>query len=345
MDRTPDAEPRSVAVFGSCITRDCFNSRFNPGYKETYRCDLLQNQMSLLSLMSEPVLEAWEPTRVMSEYDLWNVRTELSKSFLVDVVRLQPAYLVVDFFGDAHFGCVRLPDGRFLTDNRWKVRHTDLYRRLRDEGRLEQVRGREDPDAYFALWSEALDRFAGFLAEHLPRSKVIVHHGHHTGWLDLPDRPHLVPLRGEHRRARRLHKIDVDSANALWSRMDARAVKVLRAASIDLTGDVFPTYDEHPWGPFYVHYPDDYYRRFLAEMHKIVVADEGTASPQMVAEIESGARSTLERDLSARTEQLDEITRRYGELEEATARLRERVARLERTPLRRAVSRLRRSRA
>ncbi|WP_370616465.1 DUF6270 domain-containing protein [Mumia qirimensis] len=344
MDRTSDAGPRTVAVFGSCITRDCFNSRFNPDYKDTYRCDLLQNQMSLLSLMSDPVLEAWQPTRVMSEYDLWNVRTEFSKEFLDKVVRLQPDYLVVDFFGDAHFGCVRLPDGRFLTDNRWKVRHTDLYRRLRDEGRLEQVRGRENPDAYFELWSQALDRFAEFVGEHLPRSRVVVHHGHHTGWLDLPDRPQPVPLRGRARSERRLHKIDVDAANALWSRLDARAVEVLGAASIDLTGERFPTYDDHPWGPFYVHYPDDYYQRFLAELHKIVVANEGSASPRMVAEIESGTRSTLQRELRSRTAQRDEIDYRFGELEEEAARLRDRVARLERTPWRRAVSRLRRRR-
>ncbi|MGH1563818.1 DUF6270 domain-containing protein [Mumia sp. DW29H23] len=344
MDRTSHAEPRTVAVFGSCITRDCFNSRFNPGYKETYRCELLQNQMSLLSLMSDPVLEEWEPTRVMSEYDLWNVRTEFSKEFLDEVVRLQPEYLIVDFFGDAHFGCVRLPDGRYVTDNRWKVRHTSIYERLHEAGQLEQVRGREDPDHYFALWSEALDRFAVFVREHLPSSKVIVHHGHHTGWLELPDESRPVPLSGVHRKARRLHRIDVEAANALWRRMDARAVEVLGAVSIDLTADVFPTYDEHPWGPFYVHYPADYYRRFLAELHKIVVADEGIASAQMVGEIETGARSTLERDLRARSVQLDEAERRLEARDEEIVQLRARVARLERTPWRRVASRLRRSR-
>ncbi|MBW9214115.1 hypothetical protein KV102_04605 [Mumia sp. zg.B53] len=345
MDRMPRVEPRTVAVFGSCITRDCFNSRFNPGYKDTYRCELLQNQMSLISLMSEPVLEEWQPTRAMSEYDLWNVRTEFSKEFLDRVVRLQPEYLIVDFFGDAHFGCVRLDDGRYVTDNRWKVRHTDLYDRLRVAGRLEQVKGREDPDRYFALWSEALDRFAAFVRDHLPRSKVVVHHGHHTAWLDLPDRTRPVPLRGRHRKERRLHKIDVEAANALWRRMDARAVEVLGAAAIDLTDEVFPTYDEHPWGPFYVHYPTDYYQRFLAELHKIVVADEGVASAQMVGEIERGARATLERDLRARSAQLDEAEERLVARKEEVARLRSRVARLERTPWRRAASRLRRTRA
>jgi len=333
MERRSDPAPRDVAVFGSCITRDSFNSRFNPGHKATYNCVLLQNQMSLISLMSEPVHEAWEPTRQMSEYDRWNVRTEFSKEFLSELVRLQPEYLVVDFFGDAHFGCVRLDDGRYITDNRWKVRRTDLYERLRDAERLERFNGRRDPDAYIEVWSDALERFASFVHADLPRTKVVVHHGHHTSWLSLPDQVLPVPLR-DHRKSRRLHRIDIDAANALWRRLDALAVKALDATSIDLTGDVFPTYDAHPWGPFYVHYTPDYYQRFLAELHKIVTGAEGSASPHMVAEIELAARSTLERELATSQARLRQVE----------AQLPARGAGPARTSWRRALSRARRTR-
>ena len=47
--------PVRVAVMGSCTTRDNFNSRFNPDYKQMWDCVLLQNQSSLLSIMAPPL--------------------------------------------------------------------------------------------------------------------------------------------------------------------------------------------------------------------------------------------------------------------------------------------------
>ena len=38
------------------------------------------------------------------------------------MAELKPRYLILDWFGDVHFGVARLPDGRYFTDNRWKVR-------------------------------------------------------------------------------------------------------------------------------------------------------------------------------------------------------------------------------
>lgn len=42
-----------VAILGSCISRDNFNSLFNPQYKSYFECILFQHQTSMISLMSE----------------------------------------------------------------------------------------------------------------------------------------------------------------------------------------------------------------------------------------------------------------------------------------------------
>ncbi len=60
---------RSVAVMGSCVTRDNFNSTFNPGYKKWFQVVLSANQTSLISLMSPPIDAEWQPLRKMSDYD------------------------------------------------------------------------------------------------------------------------------------------------------------------------------------------------------------------------------------------------------------------------------------
>lgn len=275
---TEERVPISVAVLGSCITRDNFNSRLNPEYRRFYHCPVHSNQASIISLMSPPVDVDWSPTRQMSDYDRWNVGNELTRGFLDEVRKEQPDYLVLDFFGDVHFGCVRLEDGRYVTDNRWKIHHTDWYQREREAGRLTPVKYADDPDAYFAIWCEAFDRFAAFCREELPDTRLVIHRGHNTNLLRMPDRPFPVAL-NEHGK---VAPLDVEASNATWRRLDDYAISSSGAEVIDLLDREYPTFAEHPWGAFYVHYALDYYHRFLAELHKIHLQ---RAFPGLVADM------------------------------------------------------------
>src|SRR4051812_43355582 len=119
--------PISVAVLGSCITRDNFNSRFNPGYKRWYRTVLMQNQSSLISVMSAPTPISEQQIGDGTDYDRWNVRTDFSKEFLDELPKLAPDYLILDFFGDIHFGVLEGAPGPWGTDNRWKLWPTPFY--------------------------------------------------------------------------------------------------------------------------------------------------------------------------------------------------------------------------
>ncbi|MDN5894296.1 MAG: DUF6270 domain-containing protein [Nocardioides sp.] len=257
-------------MLGSCATRDNFNRRFNPTYRESFECPLAQNQTSIISLMSPPVLDDWSPTGEMSDYDRWNVRTDLTRSFLEDLADLQPDYVIVDFFADIHFGVVRLPDGRYVTDNRWKVKHTDWYQEKTASGSFDRITLFGHTEDYLELWKDAFDRFVAFVRRRTPRTRVIVHRGYNTNLVRIPERP--VPMRLRKRRPN-ISKLDVARANNLWGILDDYAVAVADAAVIDLTDEEWTTYEDHPWGPFYVHFPPEYNHRFLAELHKIVLAD------------------------------------------------------------------------
>lgn len=252
-------EPTTVAVFGSCITRDNFNSRFNPSYKDRFVCPLHQNQSSLIALMSPPVEAAWEPINPeMSDYDRWNVRTEFDRSFLAEVVALQPDILVLDFFGDVHFGVLRTEDGRYVTDNRWKIRPTTWYHAQRDAGGITPVTWIQDRDAYLELWRDAFDRFIALIRAELPGTLVVLHRGRNTDELRLQDGSR-IKLRAN----RTLSRLPVARANRFWSAIDDyAAARVDRV--IDLRPMRAPTYDEHPWRAFYVHYRPAYYHRFFA---------------------------------------------------------------------------------
>jgi hypothetical protein len=287
-----------VAVCGSCVTRDNFNSRFNPDYKRYYEVVLSANQTSMIALMSPPIEDAFTPLREMSDYDRWNVTSDLTREFLRQVVELQPDLLILDFFGDVHFGVARLPDGRYLTDNRWKTHHTDFYVRHRDAGDLTIFTHGQDPDAYFALWTEALDRFAEHVARTCPNTRVVVHRGYNTGRVLVPRKARPIALRKHNRSG----PFDVRAANEYWSRLDDYAIATHGWESIDLRDLEAPSFAEHPWGPFYVHYTPDYYHRFLAELHKISLRQRlDPATLAQVELIESASREPAERRLAVET--------------------------------------------
>lgn len=266
-----------VAVLGSCITRDNFNRRFNPTYRDFYRCELTQNQASLISLMSDGFNLPEDQYGDLNEHEQWTVRTDLDKEVLPKLAELQPDYLILDFFADVHFGILTLPDGRLITNNRWKLPRTDFYRDLKARGEVRPLRFTDDRERYLELWQEALERFATFVAENLPDTTVIVHRGHFTDRLKLPDQPTPVSL-PDHRKRRR---VDVERANRFWRELDRRAAATFDAEVIDLTDRTYTTFDDHPWGPFYVHYTMDYYHRFLIDLHRIHLR-RGAASDRVL---------------------------------------------------------------
>lgn len=262
--------PTVVAVAGSCASRDNFNSRLNPHYRDYFACPLHQNQTSMIALMAPALDVRWTPLGPMSDYDRWNVSTEFSRSFLTEVTALQPRYLILDFFADIHFGCIReIGDagspGSWVTNNRWKIHQTDWYQKLQEADRLESISILEDPAPYLVEWEAAFERFAQFATTELPDTTLVVHQAPNVKNIRLPDRPLPAPLREN----APISWLNIRQANELWRRLDEVAIAISGAETIDLTDREWCTVPDHPWGPFYVHYDMAYYHRFLAELIRI----------------------------------------------------------------------------
>lgn len=314
----------TVAVAGSCVTRDNFNSTFNSDYKRWFEVVLSANQTSMIAMMSPPIDAVWRPLREMSDYDRWNIEDDLGRRFLTDVVAHQPRFLILDWFADVHFGVARLPDGRYFTDNRWKIQTTDYYRDRRDAGELTPLHHRTDADGYFALWAEALERFAAHVRSACPDTHVVVHRGWNTDRVRVPGRARTMALRKHVNVA----PLDVRRTNDFWARLDDHAVSAYGWDAIDLRDLRAPTYAEHPWGPFYVHYTPDYYHRFLAELIKLSWRDRLDADTlEQIALVEGAAGEPLARRLEVErsanrvlTERLEKARARITELESGGVR-------------------------
>lgn len=269
-----DAPTKTVSVLGSCITRDNFNSRFNPGYKRWYTVGATTNQSSMIALMSPPIDEPWEPLEPMQPYGLWNVGSDLSREILTLLPQERPDVVVIDFFGDVHFGVLQLADGRYLTDNRWRVRRTDLYERLLAAPGTVRIRWQDDADRYFDLWVEAMDRFAAFMAAELPETQVVVHCGFNVDAI-IPRGATLPALMPQPRRR------GARAGSRFWRRLNEHARTAYGWDHIDLGDEHWVTFADHPWGAMAVHYTFDYYPRFLAELDRVTLrreVDDATAA-------------------------------------------------------------------
>ena len=251
------ASPVAVAVLGSCVSRDLFNSRFNPHYKDLFDCVVLSNQTSLISLMSEPVDVPAERMADLDDYGRRELAREASRAVLAELVEKRPEYVLIDLFADVHFGCFAV-DGRYLTRNRWKVMNTSFYAEAQRVDLLP-----EDRDAYLARWREAVDGFLAFMGRELPDTRLVLHRARNV--------TQSIGADGE------LHSLGRQRAlrdmNEWWDVLDGE----LASRGIDRVLDVFrpdlTSFQAHPWGPFAVHYTLDYHAEALSKLTQIVLAD------------------------------------------------------------------------
>lgn len=326
---TNQPSPSVVAISGSCPTRDNFNSRFNPDYKRWFTCELSTNQSSVISQMSPPVETSFKPRKPMSDYEIWVVTSDLNREFLHEIVELQPQYLLLDFFADVHFGVLRLPDGRYVTNNRWMLYLTDWYQEQSDLGAFTLLLMQEDPEGYFAVWREAMDRFAAHVAEHCPQTIVVVHRGWNTNLVRVPGQAKPVRMR---RHKPMIRPFDARLGNELWARLDDYCIERFGWEAIDLRDEGYTSYADHPWGNFWVHYEPEYYHRFIAELHKIHLRHFGfdDGSWDRVKQIEDAARGVG--DLQRR--HADALADSHAA---TVARQRERIDELEQLSVGRAV--------
>ncbi len=254
--------PVRVAVFGSCVTRDVFNRRFSPNYRDLFDCVLLSNQSSVISLMSPPVDATAADLTGIDDAAQREVRADLTRSFLDELVRLQPEYLIVDFFADVHFGCAVL-DGGIVTRNRWKIVKTPFYQTTWQEDL--PPRGR----VYMDRWSDAASRFVATVRDQSPGTRIVLHAARNaTSYRTAEDE--VVPLPA----AEKLEKM-----NLRWDRLNQRFAP-LADATIDVFTEDTISFAAHPWGKFPVHYEFDYHAAFLSKLTAVALDDARVAADQ-----------------------------------------------------------------
>lgn len=324
----------SVAVLGSCATRDNFNSKFNPDYNKYYDCIITQNQTSLISLLSPPTEYREEEMGDLSEYVKRNIRMDFTNELLSLMKEKKPDYLIIDFFADIHFGCLKLNNGNYITNNRWMLWKSDYYKENKNQGIFNEFNIEHDTENYLTAWKIAADNFMNFLKEQLPDCQIIVHKARNSEKYYSDKKLKDISQSGK------VIKINVKKLNYLWNELDQYIIDNYNVDTIDLTNNNYYSYNDHPWGMFYVHYSKDYYHDFLNRFHKIVIKNyfsKNTLMKEIVGEInafdnnESEGKKILSiQDYNLLEETLSELENQRNQLLNDKKKLSNKVSKFER---------------
>lgn len=242
--------PLRVAVLGSCVTRDAFNSKLVPDYKARFEVVLSQDQSAVISAVAPPV--ELDPALLESEtnYTRRRVAADFEKLFAANLEAAKPDLILVDLFSDVHFGAAPYR-GSFVTFNRWKLKGTALGHVLSESPRLHM---REDRTAYIKAFEAASRKLRTLCRTAAPDARVLLHSARGLS--------HYRDKNGE----LQSFKHDPARFNEEWEALDqillAQFPECARALPrANAVGD-----ESHPWGLYFVHYEPSYYREFLDQL-------------------------------------------------------------------------------
>lgn len=121
----------NIGTWGSCCTRDVFNSKFIPNYKDKYKIIVDQQHISVISMMSSPVhLKTKNLEGNVSPFFKKVFKQDMKKDFFKRIEEAQPEYLLIDFYTDVRYGAAMLDNGKYITNKLWQYKKLSAYKEI-----------------------------------------------------------------------------------------------------------------------------------------------------------------------------------------------------------------------
>ena len=258
-----DIPLKTFYCLGCCASRDTFNSKMNPDYKQFFRVKGTGSQLSLISLMAEKQFDYTDEeitARKLTRFQNRVVEKELKKTCLQELIDLDYDYLIIDNYFDMKFGICRVQD-KIFTNNTWTITDTPFYKNLKNK---EIITIQDTPDEFYKLWCESCDLFFEFAKKYLPDIKIILN--------PVRNSTSVIELDGSV-----VHEKDdtydwLISENKYISILDEY---ILNNFDVDVLifEDAHKADRNHPWTFRYVHYEPSYYLEFNERLKRIIERD------------------------------------------------------------------------
>lgn len=113
--------PLSIVVIGTCFARSIFrsDSYFNPNYKSFFNVKYTFFHNSLISLMSNPIIDkSYIGIKDLAQDEVLRyIKNEFQKNIFAIIDSINPDYIIMDNYIDCNRPLVQISDKQFLTYN------------------------------------------------------------------------------------------------------------------------------------------------------------------------------------------------------------------------------------
>lgn len=271
----------NIAILGSCVSRDNFNSIFNEDWRRLFNIVAYQHQTSIVSLMHKKVDF---PQRLLDEhlrdFDKDYLISDFSKEFLKKIKDLQPEYLIIDFFADAYYGVLELSANKYITNNGGKLWNTTFYKELVNKKPINFINNNEK---FLDLWIKSVEMLFEYLNENLPNTKILVTKFYFSEYYRCS-----ITNKIKHITESNKHLVgSKEEYNKILNKIYNHIMKYNHIFYIDLTEKEYLLDEHHPWGLNYVHYEKDYYKDYINQLEKIVLDDTYSISNEISVNVKS----------------------------------------------------------
>lgn len=245
---------KEIAIIGACCSRDLFNSKFIPEWKEYFDVTYYAFQTSFVSLMSSQVpynrdLLNYEGKNFSKWYRDILVK-EFDKSFLTDLVSINPDNILIDFYSDVVNGIIEIGPDTYVTQRLKDQNNNAAFDIYKDKRLLTFANNK---DEYLLLWKLAIRDFFKFINENIPNAKILINNIRFSNSLRIEDGGSVS-----------YGNKNVDFYNQMYQSL----LEFIKTQGFDVTIiDLKKTYDIDKnyifGGPWIVHYVNEYYRDLL----------------------------------------------------------------------------------
>lgn len=236
---------KKVFVFGSCVTRDIFNSKFVADWKEYYSLVGTCYQSSLFSVASDPI-NLTENFFINKENSNW-LSSELNKDYWNLINNNQPDIVIFDLFADARFDCISIENTQ-ITNNLWKLKLSETYKNFVS---IETEDGQNE-------YLKRLVKVKNKLEFICPLVKII-----------------LVSTRGCTKNKNDKGEINyfnqnyVKNLNRRWDIAENLFLKIFSPIVISMESENLTADANHPWSCAPFHYESIYYRNLFSYLMNV----------------------------------------------------------------------------
>jgi hypothetical protein len=257
-----------IGVFGSCPTRDIFNSSINKNYKDYFTINLSYVNNSIISNMQEPVPYDKQSIKILpdnKENQSFSsfIEKDLDKLFFDRLSRADIDYLLIDAGLEVKWGLVEFDNHIFFNYPRYDK--TEFFNNITNK---RFITIQNDTNEYMKLFKESYTKFFDKMNDEYPDITVI-----------------LNPVREAYRVLKSDGSIEENTEfknrtdNHYLPLIDSYIAKKFDVEILEYNKDVLLD-ENHQWGLGPKHYVEDYYIDYTRQIceidrrNKLLAADE-----------------------------------------------------------------------